>query len=131
MQPESLVIPLKQIGPDHARLTGNKAYNLSVLMQQHVVVPKGFCLTSQAYEQHISDNELQQLIQETSNSANPDHIGQALGHIRDTIMAAPLADSVGAIIATCCLFATANRAAYSATTVLPEPTSPCNSLFIG
>ena len=39
--------------------------------------------------------------------------------------------SVGAIMAACALLATANKAAYSATTVLPDPTSPCKSRFIG
>ena len=39
--------------------------------------------------------------------------------------------SVGAMITTCILLATASSAAYNATTVLPEPTSPCKSRFIG
>ena len=99
MQSESLVIPLKQIGPDRARCTGNKAYNLSVLMQRRVVVPDGFCLYSQAYEQHIRDNELQQIIQETLNDVDPERVGQALAQVRDMIVAARLTDSTNAMIA--------------------------------
>ena len=39
--------------------------------------------------------------------------------------------SVGAMSAPCRPFSTARSSAYSATTVLPEPTSPCSSRCIG
>jgi rifampicin phosphotransferase len=98
VQPESLVIPLKQIGSDHASVTGNKAYKLSLLMQQRGDVPNGFCLSSQAYAQHLREHKLEQYIQETVNNASPERSGQALTQIRDKITAAPMADSIGRMI---------------------------------
>jgi len=93
------VIPLKQIGPNHAGVTGNKAHKLSILMQQRVIVPNGFCLSSQAYERHIRDNELQQVIEDNVNNIDPDNAEQALAHIRDMILTASLTDSLRVEIA--------------------------------
>lgn len=97
MPQDTLLIPLNQIQADQTGSTGHKAYNLSRLMRMGVTVPVGSCLSSQAYEQHIRDNGLEQAIQETVNETGAEQ-AQTLARLRDMITTAPLADEIQALI---------------------------------
>jgi pyruvate,water dikinase len=47
-------IPLRRVPPDAGALVGAKALNLAAMMRAGVPVPKGFCVTAEAYRAHVS-----------------------------------------------------------------------------
>ncbi len=48
-RPEDLIRDLADIGVDDAALVGGKAYPLAILMRRGFTVPRGFCVTTEAF----------------------------------------------------------------------------------
>jgi phosphohistidine swiveling domain-containing protein len=57
-----LVISLDAVGAGDRRLCGNKAAALSTLLRRGVRVPRGFCVTTEAYRRFVDRNGLHGLI---------------------------------------------------------------------
>ncbi|NUP60209.1 MAG: hypothetical protein HOQ06_12160, partial [Pseudarthrobacter sp.] len=53
--PGGLVLDLRRLNAGLLALVGGKAANLGELMSAGLPVPDGFCLTTEAYRQAVSD----------------------------------------------------------------------------
>ncbi len=83
-----MIIALNQIGPHDLPQVGAKAFNLARLIRAGLPVPAGFCITAAAYQQHIRSAGLES----RPGTATPQQL-------RDAIVAAPLPEELGALIA--------------------------------
>jgi pyruvate,water dikinase len=73
MEKYNAVVPLNQSTLPLRREVGHKAYQLSQMMQAKLPIPSAFCLTTQAYEQFLEENNLTQPIKEILAHVNPNH----------------------------------------------------------
>ncbi len=73
MELSTIAISLNQSTLPSRRDVGNKAYQLAQMMQAKLPVPSAFCLTTQAYEQFLEENNLTRPIKEILAHVNPHH----------------------------------------------------------
>lgn len=73
MEKSNFVVSLNQSTLPLRRDVGHKAYQLSQMMQAKLPVPSAFCLTTQAYELFLEENNLTRPIKEILAHVNPNH----------------------------------------------------------
>ena len=57
-----ITIPLNEIDVSLKKICGNKANSLSMLIEENISVPRGFCITTQAYREFIEKTGLKENI---------------------------------------------------------------------
>ncbi|MHA1255920.1 MAG: PEP/pyruvate-binding domain-containing protein, partial [Promethearchaeota archaeon] len=62
---EPLIVNLEDVSKNNLTNIGSKASNLSRLIQSGFPVPKGFCVTTEAYSLFLESNNLNELIQKS------------------------------------------------------------------
>ena len=99
-----LLIPLDAPGVPDDRIVGGKAAKLARLIRAGFAVPKGFCLTTWAYEAFVNDAGIRAAIRmELGRKAMDDmrweEIWDAALRIRSMFLAQPLSEQLSATIA--------------------------------
>jgi pyruvate,water dikinase len=97
MQKIGLVIPLEAIRDQDKPAVGNKALGLARMNRIGIPVPPGFCITEAAFRQHLRLNNLTghiKSVAEELSAASPADRGPLLSDLRQTIIKAPLADTL-------------------------------------
>ncbi|MHC4640702.1 MAG: PEP/pyruvate-binding domain-containing protein, partial [Planctomycetota bacterium] len=97
MEKNGLVILLKAIQDNHISAVGAKALSLARMGRIGLPVPPGFCVTAPAYREHLNTNNLVSRIESmVAQLRNASHAEKksALSDLRQTIIAAPLADTL-------------------------------------
>ena len=94
-----LIIPLEQATEDAASLVGNKAVALSALMRTGVRAPRGLCLTTRAYREHLRRTGLgTRILLELNRKAFEDmrweEMWDAALRIRSMFLNTPLAEGI-------------------------------------
>lgn len=69
-----LVLSLDQIVPSHRPCVGPKAFNLSQMMAQGFPVPPGFCLTTHAFPDILSEEDLESFSKGEGHDKNPSQL---------------------------------------------------------
>ncbi len=97
MEKNGFVILLKAIQDNHISAVGAKALSLARMDRIGLPVPPGFCITAQAYREHLKLNNLVGRIESTverlSKSSQIDK-KSALSDLRQAIIDAPITDSL-------------------------------------
>jgi pyruvate,water dikinase len=97
MEKNGLVILLKAIQDDHISAVGAKALSLARMDRIGLPVPPGFCVTAPAYHRHLEINNLvgriESKVQQPKN-ASPAAAKEALSNLRQSIIDAPMADTL-------------------------------------
>jgi len=83
------VLPLSRVRKTDAPLVGAKAVNLARLLNNHLPVPDGFCVTTEAWQAHLRQSDLRSLVESRLAGELP-----LLAEIRQLISEAPLPDAV-------------------------------------
>ena len=83
LQTAGYIVPLD--GATHLDLVGGKAHNLYRVMQLGLRVPAGFVVTTNAFETHLTDNDLAEKINAVLNQSD-----ELSARIRDLIVNTPL-----------------------------------------
>ncbi|MHC4497995.1 MAG: PEP/pyruvate-binding domain-containing protein, partial [Planctomycetota bacterium] len=89
MHKTELVIPLQAIQNSHAAAVGPKTLSLAKMTRLALPVPPGFCVTTSAYRQHLSSNNIMPKIQAALNNlenAIPKKKPAILSRIREAIV---------------------------------------------
>ena len=97
MPETKLVIPLTAIKDGDRSAVGAKALGLARMSRIGLSVPAGFCVTAAAFHEHLKRNNLTpQLAADTAKLADADYQSRRdiLADIRQTIIAAPMADEL-------------------------------------
>ncbi|MEW5850824.1 MAG: PEP/pyruvate-binding domain-containing protein [Myxococcota bacterium] len=83
---------------------GGKGANLGELMKAGMPVPDGFCVTADAYREHIARNNLHPALTRCLSGMNPDDVdsvARAGAEIRGLITTAPIPDEIAQEIVRC------------------------------
>jgi pyruvate,water dikinase len=108
---DKLILWLKDIQKEDHPLVGGKAANLGDLARG-LDVPPGFCLTSEAYRQHIGQQNTGERLQEVlvaSDNANIEAANDVSRRISALITGLPIPDSIGQAVAEAYYKLTAGR----------------------
>ncbi len=97
------MIPLDQAHEQDEQIVGGKASNLARLMRAGLEVPKGFCLTTWAYESFVNQHHVVNAIEmelgrKSMEDMRWEEIWDAALRIRSTFLAQPLPGKVTAAI---------------------------------
>jgi len=88
-----MLLPFSTIKDADLPLVGAKALNLARMARLGLPVPAGFCVTTQAYRQHLAEHDLDALVKETipaARQADPTEKSRLLASLRDAITSAVL-----------------------------------------
>lgn len=92
-----LVIPLETVHSSEVAAVGRKAVNLARMNRIGMPVPPGFCVTADAYREHVMSGELMARLSEAlPRLANvpPDGRHALLSPIREAILALPVSETL-------------------------------------
>jgi pyruvate,water dikinase len=89
---DGLVVFLAGEAAHSAADLGAKAYNLQVLIRHHLPVPPGFCISSQAYRQHLLSGDLPHVLERSLAQLGPNsnNCQAQLATLRQAIVDQPL-----------------------------------------
>ena len=88
-----MVLRLADIEASMIDSVGGKAVNLGTMTAAGLPVPTGFCVTTRAYRNAVTDR-LDELIDQLSEPSDTDAIGQLAGEARSRVLAAPVSDEL-------------------------------------
>jgi phosphoenolpyruvate synthase/pyruvate phosphate dikinase len=94
---EVKVVPLGVNQSVDEKTVGPKAASLFCMMRIGLTVPPGFCITEAAFREHLQANKLTAKIESACNKlvkAEPEARKAILSELRQTIINAPLADTI-------------------------------------
>ncbi|MHC4461619.1 MAG: PEP/pyruvate-binding domain-containing protein [Planctomycetota bacterium] len=97
MEKIALVIPLEAIQDADISAVGAKALSLTRMDRIGLPVPPGFCITETAFQEHLELNNLVSHIRSVADElsiASPSAQKSVLSDLRQTIIKAPLADTL-------------------------------------
>jgi len=97
MTAQALVLFFKDIHKDDVPLVGGKSANLGEMVNAGFRVPDGFAITVKAYEQFLTENELDKKIYQILNETdvdNPDELNRSSSQIRKMIQSGKVPDDV-------------------------------------
>ncbi len=88
-----MVLGLADIEASMIDTVGGKAANLGIMTAAGLPVPTGFCVTTHAYRDVVADR-LDQLIDQLTESSNPEALGRVADQARSKVLAAPVSDEL-------------------------------------
>jgi pyruvate,water dikinase len=84
------IVSLSSQKLDKISIIGTKALNLNKLINLGFNVPKGFCITSEIYNEHFNKSGMNKIEILQKISSSPDEKSNILNNIRDKIISSPL-----------------------------------------
>jgi len=100
MPSNALVLPFASIDADALAIVGGKAANLGVLTRAGLPVPRGVCVTTEAYRQVAGSAGIERWLDELAKTpaSDVDRLAELAAKIRSAIVAAPMPDSIARAI---------------------------------
>lgn len=80
------IVPLDDVRGEHQQIIGGKAYHLAQLKTEGFNVPKGFVVTTQAFDYSIEENNLTTLIEKLTLARNQKFLGKICSQLQKEII---------------------------------------------